>query len=90
MQTLATIGYGRISPIGIPANRIVAIESVVGLVTFTLITGIAFAQFSSRGPYSLQRPCHDRASHGISAFIFRLGNTRDSELFDVGAEVAIA
>ena len=42
VQTLATIGYGRISPVGIPANLIVAIESVVGLVTFALITGIAF------------------------------------------------
>src|SRR5205085_5753222 len=50
VQTLATIGYGRISPLGITANMIVAVESVVGLVTFALITGIAFARFSRPSP----------------------------------------
>jgi inward rectifier potassium channel len=91
VQTLATIGYGRISPVGIPANLIVAIESVVGLVTFALITGIAFARFSRPRPgirfsdYAVIAPYQ-----GITAFMFRLANTRDSELFDVSAEVAIA
>ena len=91
VQTLATIGYGRISPIGIPANLIVAIESLVGLVTFALITGIAFARFSRPRPairfsaYAVVAPYQ-----GITAFMFRLANTRDSELFDVSAEVAIA
>jgi inward rectifier potassium channel len=91
VQTLATIGYGRISPVGIPANLIVAVESVVGLVTFALITGIAFARFSRPRPkirfsdHALIAPYQ-----GISAFMFRLANTRDSELFDVSAEVAIA
>jgi inward rectifier potassium channel len=91
VQTLATIGYGRISPVGIPANLIVAIESVVGLITFALITGIAFARFSRPRPgirfsdYAVVGPYQ-----GITAFMFRLVNTRDSELFDVSAEVAIA
>jgi inward rectifier potassium channel len=91
VQTLATIGYGRISPVGIPANLIVAIESVVGLITFALITGIAFARFSRPRPrirfsdYAVVAPYH-----GITAFMFRLANTRDSELFDVSAEVALA
>jgi inward rectifier potassium channel len=91
VQTLATIGYGRISPIGIPANLIVAIESLVGLVTFALITGIAFARFSRPRPairfsaYAVVAPYR-----GITAFMFRLANTRDSELFDVTGEVALA
>lgn len=91
VQTLATIGYGRISPMGIPANLMVAVESVVGLVTFALITGIAFARFSRPRPairfsdFAVIAPYH-----GTAALMFRLANTRDSELFDVGAEVAIA
>lgn len=91
VQTLATIGYGRISPMGVPANLIVAVESVVGLVTFALITGIAFARFSRPRPsirfsdFALIAPYH-----GITAFMFRVANTRDSELFDVSAEVAVA
>src|SRR4030095_12576035 len=69
----------------------VAIESVVVLVTFALITGIAFARFSRPRPgirfsdYAVIAPYQ-----GITAFMFRLANTRDSELFDVSAEVAIA
>src|SRR5436190_743621 len=91
VQTLATIGYGRISPIGIPANLLVAIESLVGLVTFALITGIAFARFSRPRP-AIRFSDHAVIApyRGITAFMFRLANTRDSELFDVSAEVAIA
>jgi inward rectifier potassium channel len=90
VQTLATIGYGRISPVGIPANLIVAVESVVGLVTFALITGIAFARFSRPRP---KIRFSDRAIvapyEGITALMFRLANTRDSELFDMAAEVSM-
>jgi inward rectifier potassium channel len=91
VQTLATIGYGRIAPIGIAANAIVALESVVGLVTFALITGIAFARFSRPRPAirfsdkAVVAPYRDGAG-----FMFRVANIRDSELFDVRAEVAIA
>ena len=90
VQTLATIGYGRIAPLGIAANVLVAVESVVGLVTFALITGIAFARFSRPRP-SIR--FGDKAIvapyRGITGFMFRLANARDSELFDVTAEVSL-
>jgi inward rectifier potassium channel len=90
VQTLATIGYGRISPLGIPANLIVALESVVGLVTFALITGIAFARFSRPRPaIRFSEQAIIAPYQGVTAFMFRLANTRDSELFDVAAEVSI-
>ena len=90
VQTLATIGYGRISPLGIPANLIVALESIVGLVTFALITGIAFARFSRPRPaIRFSEQAIIAPYQGITAFMFRLANTRDSELFDVTAEVSI-
>ena len=91
VQTLATIGYGRIAPIGITANLVVAVESVVGLVTFALITGIAFARFSRPRPrISFSEKALIAPYQGISAFMFRLVNVKDSELFDVEAEVAMA
>jgi inward rectifier potassium channel len=64
---------------------------VVGLVTFALITGIAFARFSRPRP-RIRFSNHAVVApyQGITAFMFRLANTRDSELFDVSAEVAIA
>ncbi len=91
VQTLATIGYGRISPMGLAANLIVAVESVVGLVTFALITGIAFARFSRPRPnVRFSDQALIAPYQGISAFMFRLANARDSELFEVQAEVAVA
>jgi inward rectifier potassium channel len=91
VQTLATIGYGRISPMGIAANMIVAVESVCGLVLFALITGLAFSRFARPRPRILFSEQAIIAPYGrISGFMFRIANARDSELFDVQAEVALA
>jgi len=91
VQTIATIGYGRISPIGVYANLLVALESVCGLVLFALITGIAFARFSRPRPrIRFSERAVVAPYRAITAFMFRLANARDSELFDVQAQVALA
>lgn len=91
VQTLATIGYGRISPMGVAANVIVAIESICGLVLFALITGLAFARFSRPRPRILFSEQAIIAPYGsITGFMFRIANARDNELFDVQAEVSFA
>jgi len=43
VQTLATIGYGKISPSGFGANIVVAFEALTGLFGFALATGLLFA-----------------------------------------------
>src|SRR5579859_1649189 len=91
VQTLATIGYGRISPLGVAANMIVALESVCGLVLFALITGLAFSRFSRPRPRILFSDRAIIAPYGkITGFMFRIANARDNELFDVEAEVSLA
>ncbi|MFI5207221.1 MAG: ion channel [Gemmatimonadales bacterium] len=91
VQTLATIGYGRISPMGVAANMIVAVESICGLVLFALITGLAFARFSRPRPRILFSGQAIIAPYGrITGFMFRIANARDNELFDVQAEVSLA
>src|SRR6266478_1755794 len=42
VQTLATIGYGKLVPRGTAANLLVAIEAVSGLLGFAIVTGLAF------------------------------------------------
>jgi inward rectifier potassium channel len=88
VQTLATIGYGRISPVGMTANLLVTVESLVGLLGLALATGILFARFS--------RPIADIVfSHNaivspyqdIQAFMFRIANRRTNEMLEVQAEV---
>ena len=46
VQTLSTIGYGALVPVGTAANVLVAIESIYGLLAYSLITGLFFARFS--------------------------------------------
>jgi inward rectifier potassium channel len=88
VQTLATIGYGRIAPVGMAANAIVTVESLVGLLGFALAAGILFARFS--------RPLADIifshnaivAPYGdMRAFEFRIANRRTNEVLEVAAQV---
>jgi len=46
IQTLASIGYGAISPKTLYANIIVAIEAVTSLLAIAMVTGLAFARFT--------------------------------------------
>jgi len=46
VQTLSTIGYGALVPVGETANLLVAAESIYGLLAYALITGLFFARFS--------------------------------------------
>src|SRR4051795_1095686 len=45
VQTMATIGYGRMAPDGLFANIMVSIEAVTGLLSFALVTGLVFSKF---------------------------------------------
>ena len=46
VQTLATIGYGGMSPEGIIANILVTLEAVTGFSFYALMTGLVFSKFS--------------------------------------------
>ncbi len=50
-QTFTTVGYGRVNPIGIVANAIAAIEALIGLLSFALITGLSYGRFSKPKAY---------------------------------------
>lgn len=49
-QTLTTVGYGRVNPIGNWANLIASFEALIGLMSFALITGLLYGRFSR--PYA--------------------------------------
>lgn len=91
VQTLTTVGYGRISPVGMSANIVVAVELLVGMLSFAIITGLLFARFSqpaARIRFSasgLIAPFKDGY-----AFMFRIVNERNSQLVDVRALVAFS
>ena len=86
VQTLATIGYGKMTPSGFAANVVVAFEALTGLFGFALATGLLFARFSrpnAQIQYSEKAviaPFHD-----ITGFMFRIVNERRNQLIEVSA-----
>jgi inward rectifier potassium channel len=88
VQTVATIGYGRISPEGIAANVLVAVEAVIGLMGFALATGLAFARFSQPSAKILfSRQAVIAPYAGATGFMFRIANEREKQLVDIRVEV---
>jgi inward rectifier potassium channel len=45
-QTLSTVGYGTLSPHGMAANSLAAVEAMLGLMGFALATGLLFGRVS--------------------------------------------
>ena len=91
VETFATIGYGAVAPAGVAANTVVTIESLVGILSVALVTGLVFARFSrptARIRFSrraLLAPYGDG-----TAFMFRLVNERRTELVQLEARVLFA
>lgn len=90
VQTLSTIGYGQVYPVGIGANLLVAFEALSGLIGFAIVTGLLFARFS-RPSAKLLFSRHGIIApyRGITAFEFRVANARRNEVIEVSAKVML-
>jgi inward rectifier potassium channel len=91
IQTIATIGYGRINPLSLAANVLVTLESLVGLLGLALATGILFARFSRPSTKILFSNNAVIAPYrGIAAFEFRIANERSNQLIEVNVTVTLS
>lgn len=88
VHTMATIGYGNITPVGIAANLIVTFEALFGLMGFALITGMLFARFSRPTAKILfSEKAIVSPYRGLTAFEFRITNGRCNEIIELHATV---
>lgn len=91
VQTLATIGYGGLSPFGFAANFLVTIQALVGGLGFALATGLVFARFSRPNAKII---FSDKAViapyRDMTAFEFRIVNSRNNQLVEVQATVVLS
>lgn len=89
-QTLTTVGYGSVHPIGWGANLVAALESFTGLLAFALITGMLYGRFSRStakvvfSPNLLISPY--RTGTGL---MLRMANARKSELIETEVKVLL-
>ncbi len=91
-QTFTTVGYGRINPVGIYSNTISSIESLIGLLSLAVATGLMMGRFvkpAAKIIYSdnaLIAPFKD-----ITGLQFRIANKRaDHQMVDVEADLLIS
>lgn len=90
-QALTTVGFGRIAPISFATNVVTSIESMVGLLSFALATGLLYGKFSRPtakilySEHALIAPYKD-----ITAFMFRIANARSNQLIEAEASLIIA
>ncbi len=90
VQTLSTIGYGHVVPIGLAANIVVTIEALVGLLGFAIITGLLFSRFARPTAKVLfSRHAVIAPYEGIQALEFRAANGRSNELIEVSAKLML-
>jgi inward rectifier potassium channel len=88
-QTISTVGYGHISPHGMAANTVAALESMMGLLAFALATGLLYGRFSrpsAKISYSknlLVAPYRENCK----GLMFRLANLRKNVLIGLSVEV---
>lgn len=91
VQTLATIGYGGISPHGLAANILVTFEALFGLLGFALATGLLFARFSRPSAKIIFSHNAVVAPYkNITAFQFRIVNQRSNQLIGTEATVVLS
>jgi inward rectifier potassium channel len=90
-QTITTLGYGQVAPLGLLANIVAATESMMGLLSFALATGMVYSRFSkpsAKLKYSEQAviaPYKD-----INGFMFRVVNPHGNQLLEVEASVSLS
>jgi len=90
-QTLTTVGYGHISPVGITANTLASFESMVGILAFALVTGVFYGRFSRPKAYIRFSDQFLIAPYrGTTALMFRLATFKNNHLTNVDANVSLA
>ncbi|MEO7048175.1 MAG: ion channel [Ferruginibacter sp.] len=78
MQTLTTVGYGHVSPVGDGVNMISGLESLSGFLSLAIATGLIYGRFSKPRSYlafsemALVSPYKD-----ITGLMFRFASYKD-------------
>jgi inward rectifier potassium channel len=83
VQTMATIGYGKMVPRSMFANSLVTIEALVGMLSTAMATGLMFSKFSrptARILFSRNLVIADR--DGVPSLALRVANERGNQVVE--------
>jgi len=91
VQTMATIGYGKMVPISMFTNILVSIEALSGLVALALMTGLVFAKCSrptARVRFSRYVVIGPR--DGVISLMIRMANQRADRIVEANIHAVFA
>ncbi len=90
VQTMATIGYGKMAPRGLAANLLVTVEALVGLLGLALVTGLVFAKFSRpTARIVFARNAVVTSFDGVPSLLVRMANERASQIAEAQAHLVL-
>jgi inward rectifier potassium channel len=90
IQTIATIGYGVMYPKSLFTHLLVTLETVVGIMSFALITGLLFTRFSRPVARVLFSKVAVIGRHeGKPALMFRMANERRNQILQAEVRVTL-
>jgi len=90
VQTMATIGFGKMVPRTGLANVLVTIESLIGLLGLAIATGLVFAKFSRPTARVLfSRVAVISSWDGVRSLMFRMANERDNRIIEAQVHVVL-
>lgn len=88
VQTMATIGYGQMRPVGFAANMLTAFEAFFGLLIFAFAAGLVFAKFSRpTAKIAFSNIAIVGRRNGQTCLMFRMINERDNQIVDASLMV---
>ncbi|HEY6299857.1 MAG TPA: ion channel [Candidatus Binatus sp.] len=91
VQTMATIGYGKMEPVTIFSNILVSVEALTGLLALALMTGLVFSKFSrptARVRFSRYVVIGPR--DGTPSLMIRAANLRANRIVEAEIHVVLA
>ncbi|MBL0341827.1 MAG: K+ channel, inward rectifier [Bacteroidetes bacterium] len=90
-QTLTTVGFGRIAPMGTITSIVAAVESMLGVLAFAIATGLLYGRFSRPMAKLLySKNAIIAPFKNGTGLMFRLTNLRHNQLIEVEMNVTIA
>lgn len=90
VQTLATVGYGALTPRDLYGNSLASLEMIFGLVLAAIITGLVFARFSRpRARLMFSHVAVVAPYEGKTALMIRLVSERSQAIADARARMML-
>jgi inward rectifier potassium channel len=89
-HTLTTVGYGNMWPVGPACNTVAALESLVGVLSFAIATGLMFGRFSRPSArFGFSEKALISPYQGGTSLQFRVVNRRSNNIINVDVRVLL-